>query len=273
MNSFLYTDGAARGNPGPGGWGFVLVLENSDSIENISLIKGSGSLPRTTNNAMELSAVVFGVEAFLEHTKLSAFDSAKIEACLRRERSVAKRESSSADFERTNADSLGSAVPKLEIRLDSKYVRDGAMSWRHGWARNGWQTKEKQSVSNLELWQRLHELLNLCEEISLPITWTLIRGHRGIRGNEMCDVLATTAADTQSASQIAMYPVDPDFDLDEFLHIPEPVEPYYITLVDGVVQKFTTWESCSQYVQGKKARYKKVHSVQEEQSVLSSWGI
>ena len=53
---YLYTDGAASGNPGPGGWGAVLVCG--------SLRKEmSGGFALTTNNRMELYAVIMGLEA------------------------------------------------------------------------------------------------------------------------------------------------------------------------------------------------------------------
>lgn len=47
----VFTDGACRGNPGPGGWG---VLLRSDSIEK----EMYGSEPETTNNRMELMAAI-----------------------------------------------------------------------------------------------------------------------------------------------------------------------------------------------------------------------
>lgn len=53
---YLYTDGAASGNPGPGGWGAVLICG--------SLRKElSGAFALTTNNRMELYAVIMGLEA------------------------------------------------------------------------------------------------------------------------------------------------------------------------------------------------------------------
>ena len=47
----IYTDGACKGNPGPGGWGAVLKYAN-----RVKEIKGSA--PNTTNNIMELTAVI-----------------------------------------------------------------------------------------------------------------------------------------------------------------------------------------------------------------------
>ena len=52
----LYTDGACRGNPGPGGWG--VVLEYGDSRRTLY-----GGEAATTNNRMELMAVIAGLSA------------------------------------------------------------------------------------------------------------------------------------------------------------------------------------------------------------------
>ena len=48
---YIYTDGACKGNPGPGGWG--AVLKYGDSVKEIK-----GSAKNTTNNIMELTAVI-----------------------------------------------------------------------------------------------------------------------------------------------------------------------------------------------------------------------
>lgn len=53
---YLYTDGAASGNPGPGGWGAVLICGNLRK-------EMSGGFALTTNNRMELLAVIMGLEA------------------------------------------------------------------------------------------------------------------------------------------------------------------------------------------------------------------
>ena len=53
---YLYTDGASSGNPGPGGWGAVLVCGELRK-------EMSGGFARTTNNRMELTAVIEGLKA------------------------------------------------------------------------------------------------------------------------------------------------------------------------------------------------------------------
>ncbi|HJW09101.1 MAG TPA: ribonuclease HI [Holophagaceae bacterium] len=55
----LYADGACLGNPGPGGWGFLLRLRTDGGPKEK---EGSGAEPDTTNNRMELSAVIRGLE-------------------------------------------------------------------------------------------------------------------------------------------------------------------------------------------------------------------
>ena len=52
----LYTDGACKGNPGPGGWGCILVYGEVEK-------ELSGGEKQTTNNRMELSAAIAGLEA------------------------------------------------------------------------------------------------------------------------------------------------------------------------------------------------------------------
>lgn len=52
----IFTDGACRGNPGPGGWAALLRLGRAERVI-------SGAEPRTTNNRMELTAAIEGLAA------------------------------------------------------------------------------------------------------------------------------------------------------------------------------------------------------------------
>ncbi|HIR94977.1 MAG TPA: ribonuclease HI [Candidatus Coprenecus stercorigallinarum] len=52
----IFTDGSSRGNPGPGGYG--VILRCGEHYKEIS-----GGVPETTNNRMELTAVIVGLEA------------------------------------------------------------------------------------------------------------------------------------------------------------------------------------------------------------------
>lgn len=59
----IYADGACSGNPGPGGWGYVMIYNGKTK-------EASGSDPNTTNNRMELTAVIKALEAVKTPSKI-----------------------------------------------------------------------------------------------------------------------------------------------------------------------------------------------------------
>jgi len=66
----LYTDGACRGNPGVGGWGAILVYNGSEK-------ELSGGEAQTTNNRMELTAVIEGLSAIHESCEVKVYSDSK----------------------------------------------------------------------------------------------------------------------------------------------------------------------------------------------------
>jgi ribonuclease HI len=62
----LFTDGACIGNPGPGGWAYILRRRGSRDGE----VAASGRESDTTNNRMELTAVIRGLQAVAEPAKI-----------------------------------------------------------------------------------------------------------------------------------------------------------------------------------------------------------
>ncbi|QDT34219.1 ribonuclease HI [Thalassoglobus polymorphus] len=142
----LFTDGACSGNPGPGGWGYILRHPATGSEK-----EGSGGDRETTNNQMELMAVISGLEAL-------------------------------------------SKSSEVEVITDSVYVAKGSKEWMPNWKKNGWQRREGKKlkpVKNVELWQRLDNLLSQHD-----VRFTVVKGHSGHPENERCDELAVAA--TQS---------------------------------------------------------------------------
>jgi len=136
----IHTDGACRGNPGPGGWG--AVLRYGTSVKELW-----GGARETTNNRMELTAVISALHALTRPSKVVLFS-------------------------------------------DSTYVLNGIEKWIHGWKRNGWKSKTKEPVKNVELWKALDGLAALHE-----IEWRWVKGHAGDEGNERADALANKAID------------------------------------------------------------------------------
>ena len=75
MNVTIYTDGAARGNPGPGGYG--AVLEYIDPKNQLHVKELSAGYRRTTNNRMELLGVIIALEALNRPCNVTLYSDSK----------------------------------------------------------------------------------------------------------------------------------------------------------------------------------------------------
>ncbi|WWO97675.1 MAG: ribonuclease HI [Candidatus Dasytiphilus stammeri] len=135
----IFTDGSCLGNPGPGGYAAILRYKNYEK----SLTAGFHC---TTNNRMELMAVIIALEALTQPSH-------------------------------------------VYLSTDSQYVRLGIQCWIHNWKKNSWNTRKKNPVKNLELWQRLIQTSN--DHI---IQWNWVKSHSGHLENERCNELARQAA-------------------------------------------------------------------------------
>ncbi len=136
----IYTDGACIGNPGPGGYGAVLLYREQRQ-------ELSGGYAETTNNRMELMAAIVGLEALKRPCDVTLYS-------------------------------------------DSKYLVDAIeKGWARKWRANGWMRNRRERAINPDLWERL---LALTEQHEVAFRW--VRGHAGVKENERCDELATTAA-------------------------------------------------------------------------------
>jgi len=128
----IYTDGGCSGNPGPGGWAYVMVTQTFQGAQIAAQEKGGEK--NTTNNRMELTAVIRALRAL------------KIK----------------------NA-SPQTGIPRQALVLtDSQYVQKGITEWIHTWKRNSWRTSDKSPVKNRDLWE---ELDLLAKEFSLQWEW------------------------------------------------------------------------------------------------------
>jgi ribonuclease HI len=152
----IFTDGACRGNPGPGGWGALLRYDARDDSrdgegrprrEHAVEKELYGSERETTNNRMELMAAIIALESLKR-------------AC------------------------------EVTLTTDSQYVRKGITEWIVNWKRRGWKTADKKPVKNQDLWQRLEAATH-----KHRIHWKWIKGHSGHEENERADQLANRAID------------------------------------------------------------------------------
>lgn len=115
----LYTDGACRGNPGPGSYGFMVQNSSGEII-----LEGADYEDHTTNNKMELSAIIEGLKEL---------------------------------------ETIVTPMHSIYVYTDSKYVVDGMRSWVAGWKKRGWKKADKKAPENLDLWQALDELSRIAQ--------------------------------------------------------------------------------------------------------------
>ena len=66
---FAYTDGACSGNPGPGGWGVLMIAREGEAILREREL--SGGEPNTTNNRMELLAAITALETLSKPSSIT----------------------------------------------------------------------------------------------------------------------------------------------------------------------------------------------------------
>lgn len=241
-NILIYTDGACSGNPGPGGYGSIVIIDSK------SVIELGEFTAQTTNNRMELQAVIVALNLTLEK-----YD----------------------------------AVVNLQIFTDSVYVIRGATQWLFGWKKRGWQTAEGKDVTNQDLWQKMDQLLQkISVKYKIKIKWSFIRGHKGIPGNERCDEIGVALSkrnsiDLYSGDAKSYYfdvSVLPDEEaLPEMKSAgsatSEKKETWYLSLINNQVAKYSTWRDCEAAVKGRPGvKFKKVSSESEENELLKAWG-
>lgn len=113
----IFTDGACIGNPGPGGFGVVLIFgEHRKEL--------SGGFSETTNNRMELLAVIKGLEALKKPCRVKVFSDS-------------------------------------QYVVDRVIGGGGGI---HAWKANGWtRVKGRKPIRNLDLWKQLYPFLSTHE--------------------------------------------------------------------------------------------------------------
>ena len=110
-SAIINTDGACSGNPGPGG--FAAIIEVGECRITVT-----GGDPATTNNRMELSAVIEALRVI----------------------------NSQSDLKHS----------PVTVRSDSQYIVNAFNEgWIENWQRRGWRTPKKQTVANRDLWAAL----------------------------------------------------------------------------------------------------------------------
>lgn len=232
----IYTDGASRGNPGPGGWAAILMTDTK-------VVELAGNVTPATNNQMEMLAV----EKALEHAKKHFSDMTVM----------------------LHADSRY-VLNGLESWLDG-WVRNGWMTAAKKPVEN---KNQWQALLELrDFFGRKLELVKVdghsghlyndrCDE--LAVAAALKKPHDLFVGTvkdyaQQLEAVAPKSVVKKTASKASTKK--------------ETGPAYsYVSLVDGKVYADKTWAACEQRVKGKKgAKYKKVFSKGEETALVQDY--
>lgn len=233
----LFADGSSLGNPGPGGWGTVLVLPSKRVME-----LGAG-VTHTTNNRMELTALIEGLKRIRhESGDLIIFTDSRY---------VENGATKWIHGWKNNGWVTGAKSPVEnrelwemlhDLLLDRK--KFGTITWQHVPGHSG--------VAGNERYDEIATGYARGDEPGL---------FEGELGDYAVDILNISIdedaekkrSETKSRSRQKAYS--------------------YLSLVDGVAKRHLVWADCEARVRGKSgAKYKKALSQEDERHILALWG-
>ena len=232
----LFTDGAAKGNPGPGGWGAIVVAPGHRVTE-----LGGGS-PHTTNNKMELGGAIAALRHVADRPEPVAIytDSTYvIQGITQWVWGWRKRGWKTAQ----GTDVLNRDLWEELSTLTAARAR-GSIDWR--WVRGHVGTPGNER----------------CDEIAVAFAAQqppeLYDGPLTGYDRPILDVPDDTAVPERRSSSST----------------PKVAAYSYLSVVGGVPMRHSTWADCEQRVKGQSgARFKKTASADDEAAILRGWGI
>ncbi len=236
-NIIIFTDGASKGNPGPGGFGAIIVFPEGKACPNLShgrVIELGGCEKHTTNNRMELSGALYALKE------------------------VVKEES------------------EIIIYTDSKYLINGMTGWIYGWQKNNWRTKEKKDVLNKDLWEGLAKLV-IGKKVKWNYIGGHMGIVGNERCDEIADAIARNEKVILYKGPLSKYQrnildLGHSEEKNEKKKNKSAKTYSYLSLVNGILNIDKTWAECERRVKGKKGvKYKKATSEIEEKEIIRNW--
>ena len=233
---FIWSDGASRGNPGPGGWGVVIVSPEKDAVEL------GGEDKHTTNNRMELTGAISALAYVSKNIPLN-------------ENKIIIHTDSSYVINgitkwvhgwRKNNWMTSQKEEVLNRDLWEKLFSLTAgkkIEWKYVAGHSGTPGNER------------------CDEIATSFADgnnpSLYKGHLSNYSVPLFDLSKVSSAgknkNDKSRSKAKAYS--------------------YLSMIDGAIMKHKSWEECEKRVKGKSgAKFKKALSAEEEEEIEKEWG-
>ena len=234
-----FTDGAAKGNPGPGGWGVVMLIGGAAVRE----LGGAGGA--TTNNRMEMTAAAAALEWLAEAagTDDAAVTIVTDSTYVLRGASEWLPNWKRRGWKTANGD--GVANRDLWERLDKAIATRRGLRWRHVPGHAGFPGNERAD--------------EIASDFAVARRPVLYSGPYDSYGHDLLR-LPAPGAPTRSVSKGAKARA-------------KGAAHSYVSLVDGVVLRHATWAECERRVTGRAgARYRKTASAADERAVVTEWG-
>ena len=234
----LFTDGSSLGNPGPGGWGAILVIGKERVIEL------GGREEHTTNNRMELLSLVEGLRRLHnESGDLTIYTDSSYAVKGATEWSLGWKKRGWKTMTKTDVENRDIWEPLLELIEGRK--KFGQIKWEHVPGHSGIEGNER------------------TDEIATGFAGGAeVELYQGDLGDYALDIL-NIAMDERRARKRAVAKSRA-----------RQTAYSYLSLVNGVAKRHATWAECEKRVKGKSGvKYKKAVSPEDEKTILRSWGI
>lgn len=235
----IYCDGACSGNPGPGGWGSILIFQGK-----VRELGGGNAI--TTNNRMEMTAVMEALKVCLTNqTKINTRKIHVFTDSVYVIRGITqwifgwkKRGWKNAENEQVSNQDIWQELDAVVQQLKKNQFE---IKWSFVKGHSGIAGNER------------------CDEIAVAFSKnSYIDLYNGPSENYIFDVTVLP--------EVRPLP-------DMKSKTPDNKIYWYLSLVNGVLTKHRTWAECEAMVKGRPAKFKKVSSDEEAEAVKKSWGV
>lgn len=247
QSAIIYCDGACSGNPGPGGWG-TLILNDKDEVEEIG-----GFEPNSTNNRMEMVAAIAGLN------RLGVTKSSQVELYTDSTYLIKGITEWVHGWKKRGwTTSQGEPVANQDLWIELESLVDSlgpTVQWLY--------VRGHRGIPGNERVDAIAVAFSKQKEIEL---------YKGPLEHYQVDLLNHKHSE-EGSKKTSSHPKSKE-SRKSYQGSSGSKGAYYISYVDRVFQKHVTWSACESRVKGKAgAKFKKISSPEEEIEYRQKWGV